>query len=171
LLRAAAAFACIAPCFGCGSVPEAADAGDPGFHVEASVCNDLPIAGASIAVETREGFPVPTVVRADPPDGTYVLMSYVAFDGAVHPATASRTLVIEAGRNWHLARTQDGGAVVHVDYEFLGPGVPEEGAHRLYVRCGPGPTEPVETYPDGNGFVLRTVDGGPVSLLRYLRIH
>ena len=156
---------------GCGCVADGpADAGEPGFHVEASACNDLPIASAPVTVELRSGFPAPTSVRADPPDGTYVLMTYAAFDGASHPTTTSRTLVIEGGRNWHLARTDDGGAVVHVDYEFLGPGVPEEGAHRLFVRCGPGATEPVETYPDGDGFLLRTVDGGPVRLMRYARI-
>jgi len=165
------ALACVGLLAGCGDVATAPDAGEPGFHVEAAVCNELPIAGASVAVETRPGFPaVPTIVRYDPPDGTYVLTSYVAFDGDAHPSATSRTLVVE-GLNWHMARTDDGGPVVHVDYEYLGPGVPEEGSHRLFTRCGPGPNEPLETYPDGNGFLVRTDTGGPVSVMRYIRIH
>ena len=155
------------------------DAGEPGFHVEAAVCNELPIAGASVVVESNPGAAPWASLRADPPDGTYVLVKYVAFDGADHPTTTSRTLVIADGaRNWHLSRTEDGGPVVHVDYEFLGPGVPEEGAHRLFVRCGPGQTEPLETYPSGNGFLIQTMIGGPcadaarcpVSFMRYTRI-
>lgn len=179
LLRATAVLACTLLLAGCGCVAEERDAGEPAFHVEASVCNTLPIAGASVIVEAETGFPQWSGLRADPPDGTYVLVKYVAFDGAPHPTTTSRTLVIaDGGRNWHLARTEEGGPVVHVDYEFLGPGVPEEGAHRLFVRCGPGQTEPLETYPSGNGFLIQTMEGGPcadwprcpVSFMRYARI-
>jgi hypothetical protein len=179
-LRAAAVFIGFLACAGCGSVAEVHDAGEPAFHAEAAVCNSLPIAGASVVVESDPGLPPSTALRADPPDGTYVLTEYVAFDGAAHPTTTSRTLVIADGaRNWHLARTDEGGAVVHVDYEFLGPGVPEEGGHRLFVRCGPGPTEPLETYPSGNGFLIQTMVGGPcadwprcpVSFMRYTRIE
>jgi len=177
---AGAIFTGLVACAGCGSVAEVQDAGEPTFQVEAAVCNTLPIAGASVVVEADPGLPPPSSMRADPHDGTYILTEYVAFDGAAHPTTTSRTLVItDDARNWHLARTEEGGEVVHVDYEFLGPGVPEEGAHRLFVRCGPGQTEPLETYPSGDGFLVRTMEGGPcadwprcpVRFMRYARIE